>query len=224
LTGLAWSAGLVPWSMADGMISLYSRPATHGRRVLAIIPELEYPLERAVYRGSASSMQGVLIRFTDVGNYTRATMAGVNSFLRIPEAAVAYSTMRDAGGFRWQRCECGIRYLAAVLLPMCTHTVDARRRKAKSFFRRTPYLRPRDPSLVHGHSRIPEVGQTAIWSNYADQDCTRSTWTTRTELLIVIDPFFHLCPCCHPINSPLHLGAVGYYNFHSLSRPIRHQR
>src|SRR5215471_6787885 len=30
LTGLAWSAGLVPWSMADGMIRLYLQPATHG--------------------------------------------------------------------------------------------------------------------------------------------------------------------------------------------------
>jgi hypothetical protein len=47
LTGLAWSAGLVPWSTADGMIRLH--PSGQQRVVdslLAIIPEPERPRRR----------------------------------------------------------------------------------------------------------------------------------------------------------------------------------
>ena len=47
LTGLAWSAGLVPWSTADGMIRLH--PSGQQRVVdsgPAIIPEPERPRQR----------------------------------------------------------------------------------------------------------------------------------------------------------------------------------
>jgi hypothetical protein len=45
LTSLAWSAGLAPWSMADGMIRLHLQPATHGADA-TIIPEPEGPRRR----------------------------------------------------------------------------------------------------------------------------------------------------------------------------------
>ena len=46
LTGLAWSAGLVPWSMADGMIRLSSSQQRTVDGALAIIPEPECPHRR----------------------------------------------------------------------------------------------------------------------------------------------------------------------------------
>jgi len=57
LTGLACSAGLFPWSMADGMIRLSPQPASHGGGCvrLAIIPEPECPHRRErFYRGAAT--------------------------------------------------------------------------------------------------------------------------------------------------------------------------
>jgi hypothetical protein len=46
LTGLAWSAGLVPRSVADGMIRLHPQPAATADSMLAIIPEPEWPNRR----------------------------------------------------------------------------------------------------------------------------------------------------------------------------------
>jgi hypothetical protein len=50
LTGLAWSAGLVPRSKADGMIRLHPQPANTVGGTLAIIPEPECPGDSAELR------------------------------------------------------------------------------------------------------------------------------------------------------------------------------
>jgi hypothetical protein len=46
LTGLVWSAGLVPWSMADGMIRLHPRLATHGGQCVSDHPGARVPNQR----------------------------------------------------------------------------------------------------------------------------------------------------------------------------------
>ena len=57
LTGLAWSAGLVPWSMTDGMIRLHPQPAATADAALVIIPEPECPKRRErFYSETAASL------------------------------------------------------------------------------------------------------------------------------------------------------------------------
>jgi hypothetical protein len=48
LTGLAWSAGLVPWSMADGMIRPFPQPATRGGRCVSDHPGAGVPHRREI--------------------------------------------------------------------------------------------------------------------------------------------------------------------------------
>jgi hypothetical protein len=60
LTGLAWSAGLVPWSMADGMIRLHPSASKYGGRCVSDHPGAGVPPKGAVLQtitaqvGSAS--------------------------------------------------------------------------------------------------------------------------------------------------------------------------
>jgi hypothetical protein len=65
--GLAWSAGLIPWSTADGMIRPYpSASKARWDDELAMIPEPECPPEGAVLQTTPAYAGSLVVTCEDV--------------------------------------------------------------------------------------------------------------------------------------------------------------
>lgn len=100
----------------------------------------------------------------------------------MPAAVRANGTLRQFGriGERRIRCEDTINHTASAIAPLATAAPNTSVRKAKSFFRRTPFMSEPDEEFVHSPPFL-EKRHRAIGLDYAKQNGARAASGTGAE-------------------------------------------